>query len=292
VSGDEDAQGGEDNEAEGDPPGVSEPARCATHPNVPAEAACAHCGTFSCADCLHTTGGRRICQVCISSGRVTVGRTPWEDRAELGWWPAYWQTVKKVTFTPASFFSSMAPTGNMGDAVGFALLAGIPGAIVTAALQFLVAAGYAWNDMATTGAQELSPDAVGQVGLSIGQGFLSLLGFVPGVAVGAMLWGCFHHLGLWLVGGGNRGIEATIKGALYAAGVRFWACIPCCGDLFSWIWTLAVQAIAYCHLHRDPSWKGAFTVLFSIFLRCSCGVAMIAMFLGLMLAVVFLVAQS
>jgi len=255
------------------------PTPCAVHPGSAAEAACDHCGTFSCGVCLRDVSDQRFCQACIDSRRVSVGRTPWEERASLGWLSALWQTVKAVTMAPTSFFRDIEATGRLPEAAGFCLLVAIPGSIVGAAMQFLI--GGVTAMLPLLGLDNPGFPTGNEAGfqlLSTGaQAAFVLIFSAPLAVVGSVISGCIHHFGLRLVGGGEKGLEASVKGSLYASAVRFWACIP----LFKFvtdIWTLVLQAIAYCQIHRNPGSKGAFAVLYAtcLCLLSACGIGLIA----------------
>jgi len=272
VSGDEGSPGDEGHEedvAVGAQPEASQPARCATHPDVLAEAACAHCGTFSCSDCLHTIKSARICHTCITAGRVSAGQTPWENRAALGWLPALWQTIKQVSSAPTTFFREISPTGRIKDAIGFSLLVAIPGSITGAAMQFFIGGATALLPLLGIDSAVLTPggeEATSKVLISTLQALFILLLGPPLAVIGSVTSACIHHLGLLIVGGGDKGLEASIKGSLYASAVRFWACIP----MFKFatdIWTMVAQGVAYCQIHRNRGWQGAFAVLYA---SCFC----------------------
>jgi len=259
-----------------------EAARCALHPLSPAQGSCSHCGTFCCALCFEPeTGGAQatICKACIAAQRVPLGLTPWEQRDRLGWLTALWETIKQVTVAPTTFFKALAPTGRLTEAAGFAFLVAIPGSIVGSATQFFIggltamlpalgidspllpSADEGNLQMLTTGAQAL---------------FVLIFG-APMAVLGSIISGCIHHLGLLIVGGGQKGLEASVKGSLYAGGVRFWSFIPMF-QLFTDIWTMVLQGVAYCYMHDNPGWKGAFAVLYAtcLCLIAACGIGFIA----------------
>jgi hypothetical protein len=278
------AEGPEGEDPEGEDPEAGEPEAagptpCAVHPSRPAEAACGHCGTFSCGLCLQDVNDKRFCQACIDSGRVSAGRTPWEERASLGWLRALWQTIKNVTIAPTSFFRDIEATGRLPEAAGFCLLVAIPGSIIGAAMQFLIGGVTALLPLLGLDIPGLpTGDESGFQLLSTGaQAAFILIFGAPLAVVGSVISGCIHHFGLRLVGGGEKGLEASVKGSLYASAVRFWSCIP----MFKFvtdIWTLVLQGVAYCQIHRNPGWKGAFAVLYAtcLCLLGVCGIGFIA----------------
>ena len=259
--------------------------RCAVHPDFAAEAACAYCGTFSCGVCLRDIGEpqnspkQRVCKSCIDAGHVPSRgrRTPWERRDELGWLQGFWQTIKQVSIEPTSFFDNISTGDRLVEAAVFTFLVAIPGSIVGAAMQFVIGGFSAAIPL--LGMQDLLTDhqAVQFLLLTTtGQAIMVLVIGAPMATLLALLWGCIHHLGLILVGGGSRGLETTVKGSLYASAVQFWSVIPLFKVVTN-LWTLVVQAVAYCCMHNDPGWKGAFAVLYAmcLCLLAGCGLGVL-----------------
>ncbi|MBJ95192.1 MAG: hypothetical protein CMP23_12070 [Rickettsiales bacterium] len=211
--------------------------------------------------------------------QTQLQQTPWERRSELGWPSAIWETIAAVSKSPVRFFHSFDPAGRIGEAAGFAFLIAIPGCLIGAAMQFVL--GGVTAMLPSMGIDhpllQQGGDASQQL-LSTGiqAAFILFMG-APLAVLGSIIGGCIHHLGLVIVGGGSKGLEATVKGSLYASAVRFWAIIPVLGWLTD-LWMTVVQAIAYCQTHKDPGWKGAFAVLYAtcICLFCLCGMGIAA----------------
>ena len=259
----------------------AEQARCALHPLSPALRACSHCGTFCCSLCLDpsTSGAEStICKACVVAQRSPVGLTPWEQRERLGWPTALWQTIKQVTVAPTTFFKALAPTGRLTEAAGFTFLVAIPGSIVGAATQFFIGGLTAMLPALGIDSPLLPSADEGSLQiLTTGAQALFILIFgAPMAVLGAIISGCIHHLGLLIVGGGDKGLEASVKGSLYASGVSFWSFIPMF-QLFTDLWTMVLQGVAYCHMHGNPGWKGAFAVLYAtcLCIIAACGIGFI-----------------
>jgi hypothetical protein len=47
--------------------------------------------------------------------------------------------------------------------------------------------------------------------------------------------------------------------------------------LFTDLWTMVLQGVAYCHMHGNPGWKGAFAVLYAtcLCIIAACGIGFI-----------------
>lgn len=248
------------------PPTSSEP-MCAVHPDRPSRGTCDHCGAFSCEDCLGVLGGRYICRTCVEEGRVQTGLTPWDRRDELGLAAAFWQTVTAVSSRPVQFFKELRAEGDLGSALLFLALVSIPAgigntifsAVTNAGLQTFLGAqsqqtGIPWVDFMQEPSLALSA--------------FQVLTAPIWAIIGALIGGLLAHLGLMLVGGATRSLEATLKVYAYGYAVMFWAVIPG-AQLVTAIWVLVMYGIGIAQTHRTSGWKAAFAVLWLTVLCCA-----------------------
>ncbi len=247
---------------------VAEPhvglARCSVHEHAVSAGTCEHCGSFGCKDCLGELGGRMICRACVVEGRVTVGLTPWDERAQRGFLPALWATLKAVTLTPSAFFSGLGPSHFMGAAIGFAVLCGTPGQIA-AVIYNNLGNVLLFDAIGVDLNQAYQNDAISQMFRPGGPAQIALgVVMAPvGVLMNAMIYGLLGHLGLMIVGGATKKLEASLKVACYAAGLNFWMVIPLpyLNAMVVGIWWLVVLAIGLTKMHGTSGAKAAFAVL-------------------------------
>lgn len=264
---------------------------CALHPAAAAVGTCDHCGNFGCGECLGRLDGRVICRTCVTQGRVEGGATPWDKRGELGMFVAMWRTIVEVSAKPADFFGRLAPNGRTAGAFGFLLLAlipaGISGGISNFVMKFFLIdfmEGFIRQIYGPPGSP-LSDMMVAAYTPSLLDAAFAIVLTPVLCALYAIITALVCHLGLMLVGGAERGLEATIKVCAYAyAGVLFWMVIPIVGGL-AWFWMLVVLGMGLASMHRTSGWKAAFAVLYAPCLGCLLcfGGAFVAGFLGAML---------
>ena len=233
-----------------------------------------------------------ICRTCVTQGRVEGGLTPWDQRAELGWPAAMWKTIVEGGTRPSDFFSRLAPTGRTAGAFGLLVLllipAGISGGLSNYAMKFFLIdfmEGFIRQVYGPPG-NPLSDMMVAAYQPSLLDAALAIF-LTPGLcALYAAITGLVCHLGLMLVGGATRGLEATIKVTAYAyAACLFWMVIPIVGGL-AWLWMLVVLGMGLAAMHKTAGWKAAFAVLYAPCLACGLcfGGAFAMGFLGAMLA--------
>ena len=261
---------------------------CAIHPMAPAAGTCAHCGSFGCGDCLGRLEGSLVCRTCVQEGRVQVGLSPFDRRDELGFLPSLWSTLIAVCVRPGEFFEGLAPTGGLGSAFLFLLLVSIPAYILNSLYNLLMRMVLAppLEPIVRQVYDPISPELADQLVASLQPSVLDLvLGILLGpviILVFAVVAGLVLHLGLLLVGGARRGLEATLKVSLYASGVVFWLVIPVLGGL-CWLWLPVILGFGLARLHGVPGWKAAVAVLWGPCLACCCtigGLVGVGMFLG------------
>lgn len=260
---------------------------CAVHPAVPAAGTCSHCGNFGCGECLGLLEGKLVCRGCVQAGRVQVGLSPFDRREEMGLLAASWRTLVGVCARPQEFFGDLAPAGRLGSAFLFLFLVSIPAAL----------ANGAWNLAMKAALSPIVEPFVRQVYGPPGSPFsdlmvsayepnvLTVLGsvavFPALVLLYALITGLVTHLGLMLVGGAKRGLDASLKVAIYAHGVLFWLVVPVLGG-FAWLWMAVVLGIGLARVHDARGWQATFAVLYAPCL-CFCGLIAGSVALGALL---------
>lgn len=186
--------------------------------------------------------------------------TPWEEREDLGFFKAIFETVKSVLFSPARFFSEMRTEGGISDPLLYAVIVGtvcgwiaLLWQIPFQGLSFLV--------------QDLKPgEALISLGTMIGVGIFMPLFIVIGLFIGAGIL----HLCLMLVGGNKKGFEATFRVVAYSASANVGAIIPLCGGLIAGVWTIVVEIIGLREAHQTTTPKAILAVFLPIIAFCFC----------------------
>ncbi len=234
---------------------------CAAHPSLAATGACSNCGTFACTECLSYVGSRSVCAPCLEDGRVSSHAVPWEERADLGVFRAWWMTFVALATRPAQLFESFDPKRPLGDAWRFAALSvgmvigvfGCLGIVVGSVGLLVVTLGEGPARVETA----LSQPQLG--GIMAAMGLVYLLAMFVGPLCSLTFLMAGHHPLLRLVGGGQRGLRATLQVGLYSLGLYPLAVIPCF-SMFFILGILGYQAIGYSKIHDEPVWKSSVAV--------------------------------
>jgi hypothetical protein len=234
---------------------ISEDPICALHAHVTSTGICSNCGNFGCDDCLGYLDGRLVCQTCVFNKRVDVYEgVPWERREEIGRWPAMWRTVRDVTTKPKTFFEALDPAGSISEPLKFLLLAFVPATALWGVLFLILFIGIALVEGG--GPAEMA----GMVAAALILPFLIPV-FLVAWTLGTAL---VQHGLLLLVGGGSKGLTATLRAALYGGGVAFWIVVPCVYSVITY-WQMAMNIIGYAAVHKEPVWKAVVAVIGPLF---------------------------
>jgi hypothetical protein len=199
------------------------------------------------------------------------GWTPWERRAELGFWPALGLTLKGTLFEPNHFFSSMrydravdAHLYFLVVAVAPQLLMGLFG-LFTPAGESTEASMDALRQLGQLGT--LDPSLVGRIEtlakLLTGTGAqLTGLATTPVTAyLQLYLFAGMSHLVLLALGKAQGGWAATFKAFVYAYGAGVLWLVPGCGGLLVLTWASALEMLGLARGHRTSITIGGVAVI-------------------------------
>lgn len=213
-------------------------ARCGAHPEAAAVLVCGRCGTFVCGACAIRIDERTgFCFACADR----VGRTPWEDRKQVGWLRGLASTVWRCLFDAEALFRRGPRTPTSAAGVGFAMLSTSAinlGASVTAYLLFVLP-------------QFASMEP------SQAETFGGLLGtftvYCPFAGLGAFFGQALAlHLALLMTGTARARFDATIRVSAYSAAASLLAVVPLVGPGLALGWTIVYWIPALASAHGAP----------------------------------------
>lgn len=227
--------------------------------------------------CQHC-GSRLVTEPGTSPSFIGRGKTPWENREELGFFPGLFRTMKDALFTPSDFFKKMPVSGGLTDPLLYALIIGMVGLMVHYIWDMLL-----YNSMPDFMTSEIRTAA----GRSVVEGLRSpfaammtpfLLIFWLFVASGAL------HLFLHLVRGALAGFEATFRVIAYGVSPLVFLIVPFCGMPIAGLWVMTIAIIGLKEAHGTTGGKAAFAVLFPFIFCCGLFIAAMVLFMGAMAA--------
>ncbi len=207
----------------------------------------------------------------IPGEAVAESGLPWENRANQGFFEAFFQTVILVLTKPMEAFDRMRKEGGLWDPLLYALIGGSAGLIVSFLFSFaLNAAGLASGRHSAFGAL-----------LGAGVGTIFAVVLIPFfVVLGPFVGAAIFHVCLMVVGGANKSFETTFRVLCFSSGsTHLLMMVPFCGGVIAGIWGLIVNCVGLARAHQTDSWRAVLAIFLPMIVCCG-GVILFAIFFG------------
>jgi hypothetical protein len=212
--------------------------------------------------------------------------TPWDSRTRIGFLTALVETTRQVLTGPTEFFRAMPVTGGIGSPLFYGVILAWFGAaaasLYSALFHSIVGAGLVEALM-----RLVDPSAVPAsspfAGVMEGWGGFLLQLVFGGVfaAIGIVIYSGILHLALLLLGGAQRGFEASLRVVSFSQAVSIVFLVPFCGQLAGPFWALVLYVIGVAQAHRIGYGKAIAAVLLPLLVVCCCCGALLGLiFLG------------
>ena len=185
-----------------------------------------------------------------------TGSTPWEDMASLGFFTAFFRTMKQVLFSPTEFFRNMPLSKGMGSPLLYGVIISFFGTTIGLLEQF-----------ALSGFMGSSSQVEGMAGVNFFQtAFLLIYAFFLPImiAVGLFIGSGIFHICLLIVGAGKRGFEATFRVLSYASSSQAFALVPFVGGFIIVIYNLVLWTIGFRESHQTTTGRAFIAVLLPV----------------------------
>ena len=202
----------------------------------------------------------------------------WEERQRIGFFVALVETTRDVLLRPQAFFRAMNVQGGIASPLLYAVIVGWCGVVVASFYQALF--------RSLVGPSVLPfgerPELAAVLGLMEGWvGFFTQLAFGGVVvAISVFVSAGVLQLMLLLLGGAERGFEATIRTVCYAQATSVLLVVPFCGQFVAVVWLIVLYVIGLAAAQRIGHGKAAAAVLLPILLLCCCCAAVIGLAMG------------
>jgi len=200
---------------------------------------------------------------------VTITEDPdrpptWDDEGPF--FSRLWNTWKKSTFYPATFFKTTPTNSGLGRPLFYAII-----------IVFIsTAAGVLWNLIFTAlqipffGMDKKSLESIPglyEVMPYIMMGFVILSPIFTVIWI--FLWSGILHLCLMILDGNKKGFEATFRSVVYGLSPYAFGIVPFCGGIVAVIWSIVTIIIGLKQTHQIPIWK-AIVAYFLPYIFCCC----------------------
>ena len=169
------------------------------------------------------------------------GYSPWDDRSNIGFFRALFDTWVESIFHPTKFFSSMPVKGGYGGPLLYGFVVG----------EIAVLFGLFWQGMfMMMGTLGEMYDQFEAMRMGMASLVIAVLLSPVFVIIGYFIAAAVLHLCLFIVGGARRDFEATFRVICYAAGANLFNVIPFCGGLVAWLWNATLNVIGVREAHE------------------------------------------
>jgi hypothetical protein len=198
----------------------------------------------------------------LATAAVPATGLPWENRQQLGFFKAWFDTVAMLITKPGDAFAMMRPEGGLMDPLLFGLIGGCAGSIVSVFFQAILRSmpgfGGGSNDF-------FRAFGVGPSVFFIGYAVLSPLL----VALGLFIGSAVLHLCLMLIGGANRSFETTFRVACFSGGAaNLFSMVPMCGGFIAAIYQVVLNCIGLSRAHQTTTGKALLAIFLPLILCC------------------------
>jgi hypothetical protein len=187
---------------------------------------------------------------------ASTGSTPWEDMASLGFFTAFFRTMKQVLFSPTEFFRNMPLSKGVGSPLLYGVIISFFGTTIGLLGQY-----------AFSGFMGSSSQVEGMAGVNFFQtAFLLIYAFFLPImiAVGLFIGSGIFHICLMIVGAGKRGFEATFRVLSYASSSQAFALVPFLGGFIIVIYNLVLWTIGFRESHHTTTGRAFIAVLLPV----------------------------
>ena len=202
--------------------------------------------------------------------------TPWERRAELGFWRGWAQTVQLALLEPGKLFESVRLDKGAAQ-LGFAVFTISVSWALGQLLEGLLLQGQRERLRAILGTLTQNPDLApalqrliqAQLEASSPGWVIGLALLTPAVAlVFLYLNAAVTHAVAALLGQAKRGFAATFAACAYACAPLVLLAVPACGSIAGIIWVVVLTSIGLKVTHRISTGAAAAAVLAPYFVLC------------------------
>ena len=219
-----------------------------------------------CGKSLEAVGEVQFCPFCgVSVERETGSEeserySTWDDRANVGFFRALFDTWTKSVFHPTDFFSAMPVKGGYGGPLLYGFIVGEIAVLFSLFWQGILMM------MGVFGESSEQMEAMGvSVAVLVIVAFLSPLL----VLIGYFLSSGILHVCLILVGGARRDFEATFRVVCYAAGANLFNIVPFFGGLVAWVWNAALNIIGIRETHGISTGRALLAYILPALVCCA-----------------------
>jgi hypothetical protein len=196
--------------------------------------------------------------------------------ANLGFFAAFFRTIKEVLFSPISFFRTMPVDKNIHSALIYGIIMGFFVALSAILWQFAFS-GFLGHSEGTQGIEALFAPFFFIIYALV----LPLL-----IIYGLFVASGILHTALMLVGGNRKGLDATFRVVAYTQSTQVFYLVPFLGVFIYLVYTPILMAIGFKESHQISTGKAVFAVLLPAIIVIALGIIVAVMFVPVILSLI------
>jgi hypothetical protein len=183
--------------------------------------------------------------------------TPWESGG--GFIPAFFKTTQEVLFSPTKFFKKAAAGKGYWSPFIFAMISGIIGSGVSLLWQWLFLSGV------------VPPQILSGTTYSVILTF-AIISIPFTIALSILIGSGVTHLCLMIVGGNQKGFEATFRAISYSYSAALFYIVPIIGNFVGGIYLFILAILGVREGHEISTGKAVLAVLLPLIVISGLGI--------------------
>lgn len=204
----------------------------------------------------------------------------WEQRDRLGFFRAFWESLKLSMLEPGRFYDSVPASGGYGSPLLYGLICMSLGVVFSTLYQFLF---QGFGVFLQYIANLPLGDAMMGSGLTLLIGVGAIIGSPISSFINLFLFSGIYHLFLMMMGSGQNRYEATFRAYAYAQGPQLLQIVPLFGTFAALIWQYVILVIGFKKLQQASTAQALGAALLPMVLIC--GLTFFAIFAVVMVIV-------
>ncbi len=204
----------------------------------------------------------------------------WEQKEQVGFFRAFWESLKLSMLEPSRFFDSVPMRGGYSNPLLYGLICISLGVVFSTFYQWV------FNGFGAL-LQYVANLPMKEVMMSTGFSMMLGVGMLVASPISALinlfLYSGIYHLFLMMLGDGRNRYEATFRAYAYAQGPQLLQLIPFVGALVAMVWQYVILVIGFKKLQQASTGQALAAALLPLVLIC--GLTFFAIFVIVLLVV-------
>ncbi len=195
---------------------------------------------------------------------IETGGLDWEKRAQVGWFSAFGNTLRKSLFEPSRFFETVPPQGDFVSPMLYGVICMTVGGIFgTLYFAFLKNFIISFSSLPIDTAQVVFSSTFFVIFFTLSLIFSPFLNLIN-----LFMMAGIYHLFLMITGGAKKGFEATFRVVAYSQGAQLLQFFPILGSLVAMVWSCVLFIIGFKKVHQCSTGQSVLAVFLPLILFC------------------------